>query len=209
MDFYEPIWKKSTHKIWKSLQNDGVTLWYPICFPQCLVQPYQLHLIQSSTGRMLVLSGSQLELVFAPLTVITQTKAYWFSIALEWPFSLLSASIVSRTEPPWMTAGLLILVVWMLRARRRPSPGLAWTRDWIIRDPPLFIAKFVSMTSEGPPLSRGIGLLLKCSSMSNMLWNQRCWTRHCPSVFKASLRCCRSRIAEKLWKYNLNNHNKD
>lgn len=38
--------------------------------------------------------------------------------------------------------------------------------------------KLMSVTSEAPPDSRGMGWTRKCSNMSKMDWNQRCWTRH-------------------------------
>lgn len=38
--------------------------------------------------------------------------------------------------------------------------------------------KLMSVTSEAPPDSRGMGWTRKCSNMSNMDWNQRCCTRH-------------------------------
>lgn len=45
------------------------------------------------------------------------------------------------------------------------------------------------VTSLEPPDSRGIGCTRKCSSMSKMVWNQRCCTRHWPSSFRDRRRC--------------------
>ena len=41
----------------------------------------------------------------------------------------------------------------------------------------------VSRTSATPPCSSGIGFCLKCSSISVMLGNHKCWTRHWPAEF--------------------------
>ena len=49
---------------------------------------------------------------------------------------------------------------------------------------------WVSVTSEEPPDSRGMGCERKCSNMSKTDWNQRCWTRHWPSLLIVSRRCC-------------------
>ena len=96
-----------------------------------------------------------------------------------------------------MVAGLVILWAVRLCERRSPSPLLG---EWLwCKEPPgcrgplpVYTTKFVSITSDGPPLSSGIGFALKCSSISKMLWNQRCWTRHWPSTLSASLRCCKN-----------------
>lgn len=50
--------------------------------------------------------------------------------------------------------------------------------------------KLMSVTSEAPPDSRGIGCTRKCSSMSKMDWNHRCCTLHWPSSFSERRRCC-------------------
>lgn len=130
--------------------------------------------------------------------IVLYTKAYWFSTALSCPF--VAALVVILTEPPWITAGLVILCVCRLCDRRRPSLTLGELARCIelLGNVGLLTeftktTKFVNITSEGPPLSRGIGLARKCSNISKMLWNHRCWTRHWPSTLSASLRC---------WKYH-------
>lgn len=49
--------------------------------------------------------------------------------------------------------------------------------------------KLMSVTSEAPPDSSGMGCTRKCSSMSKMDWNHRCCTRHWPSSFRDRRRC--------------------
>lgn len=105
-----------------------------------------------------------------------------------------------------MVAGLVILWAVRLCERRSPSPLLG---EWLwCKEPPgcrgllpVYTTKFVSITSDGPPLSSGIGFALKCSSISKMLWNQRCWTRHWPSTLSASLRCCKNPSITLLVRY--------
>lgn len=121
------------------------------------------------------------------------TNAYAFSTALECPW-LFEALVVILTEPPCIVAVLVNLFAWRLCERLSPSPPLPTCAR--CKEPPgwgepvfTYTTKFVSITSDGPPLSRGIGLARKCSNISKMLWNQRCCTRHWPSTFRASLRC--------------------
>ena len=56
-------------------------------------------------------------------------------------------------------------------------------------DVSVLTAYSVKVQSLLPPDSRGMGWILKCSSMSNIEVNQRCWTLHWPSGFIVNLRC--------------------
>jgi hypothetical protein len=117
---------------------------------------------------------------------------YWFSTARTRIGCWLAEVDGRRTDPAWITAVLVSLLACTLCARLSPSLRLALPGK-VLRfgasPSPVFTQKFVSMTSEGPPLSKGMGLERKCSSMSKRLWNQRCWTRQWPSAFNDSRKC--------------------
>ena len=110
------------------------------------------------------------------------TNEYGFSTALPPPvasccccactrFSRLS--VLSLTDPP---------LVCMSDTTPRPTAprSVRWDGE---------MTKSARLTLDEPPDSSGMGWERKCSSMSKIVWNHKCCTRHCPSGFKVKRRC--------------------